>query len=46
VIRKLSVLLTIIAALGLAVALSRCGKKGALDVPPKSSALVGETRIG
>ena len=45
-IRKLSVLLTIVVVIGLAIALSRCGKKSALDAPPKSSALVSETRIG
>ena len=32
--RKLSLLLTIVAALGLAVALSSCGRKGPLEPPP------------
>jgi predicted small lipoprotein YifL len=38
VIRKLSLLLTIVVALGLALALSRCGKKGSLEPPPKEKA--------
>ena len=33
-VRKLSLLLTIAAALGLIVALSSCGRKGPLDPPP------------
>ena len=33
-IRKLSLLLTIVAALGLVVALSSCGRKGPLEPPP------------
>jgi predicted small lipoprotein YifL len=33
-IRKLSVILTILAALGLVIALAGCGKKGALLPPP------------
>lgn len=33
-IRKLSLLLTIIAALGLVAALSSCGRKGLLEPPP------------
>ncbi len=38
-IRKLSLLLTILAALGLVVALVGCGKKGALEPPPQESTL-------
>ena len=38
-IRKLSLLLTILAALGLVVALVGCGKRGALEAPPQESAL-------
>lgn len=34
-IRKLSLLLTILAALGLAVAVAGCGKKGPLKPPPE-----------
>ena len=37
-IRKLSLLLTILAALGLVVALVGCGKRGALEAPPQESA--------
>ncbi|HJN61737.1 MAG TPA: hypothetical protein QF630_11910 [Alphaproteobacteria bacterium] len=37
-IRKLSLLMTILAALGLVVALIGCGKKGALEAPPQESA--------
>ncbi len=33
-IRKFSLLLTILAGLGLVVALANCGKKGALQPPP------------
>ena len=33
-IRKLSLLLTIVAALGLIVAMSSCGRKGPLEPPP------------
>jgi len=45
VIRKLSLLLTVAVALGLVLALSKCGKKGALESPPKKeSALVVESR--
>ena len=33
-IRKLSLLLTIVAALGLIVVLSSCGRKGPLQPPP------------
>ena len=33
-IRKLSLLLTVAAALGLVVALSSCGRKGPLEPPP------------
>ena len=33
-IRKLSLLMTLIAAIGLAVALSSCGRKGPLEPPP------------
>jgi len=36
-IRKLSLLFTIIAALGLAVALMSCGRKGPLELPQSSS---------
>jgi|TARA_B100000809_G_scaffold250744_1_gene283532 predicted small lipoprotein YifL len=39
VIRKFSLLLTILAALGLIVALVGCGKRGALEAPPQDSAL-------
>lgn len=38
-IRKLSLLLTLAAALGLVVVLSNCGKKGALEPPPDSAQL-------
>ena len=38
-IRKLSLLMTILAALGLVVALVGCGKRGALEAPPQESAL-------
>jgi len=38
VIRKLSLLLTIVAALGLVVALTGCGKKGQLHPPPEAAA--------
>lgn len=37
-IRKLSLLLTILAALGLVVAVAGCGKKGPLEPPPKEDA--------
>ncbi len=33
-IRKLSLLMTIIAAIGLVVVLSSCGRKGPLEPPP------------
>ena len=33
-IRKLSLLMTIVAAIGLIVALSNCGRKGPLEPPP------------
>ena len=33
-IRKLSLLMTIVAAIGLIVALSSCGRKGPLEGPP------------
>ena len=33
-IRKLSLLMTIVAAIGLVVALSSCGRKAPLDPPP------------
>ena len=33
-IRKLSLLMTLIAAIGLVVALSSCGRKGPLEPPP------------
>jgi predicted small lipoprotein YifL len=38
-IRKLSLIMTILAALGLVVALAGCGKKGELEAPPPESAL-------
>ena len=38
-IRKLSLLMTILAALGLVVALVGCGKRGALEAPTQESAL-------
>ena len=38
-IRKLSLLLTILAALGLVVALVGCGKRGAREAPPQESTL-------
>lgn len=34
-IRKLSLLLTVLAALGLVLAMANCGKKGPLEPPPK-----------
>ena len=45
-IRKLSLLLTILAGLGLVVAVAGCGKKGALERPerdpePETAALKG-----
>ena len=44
-IRKLSLLLTIAVAIGLVIALNRCGKKGQLERPPKeTSALVVDSR--
>ena len=39
-IRKLSLLMTIIAAIGLAVALSSCGRKGPLEPPPAEAHVV------
>ena len=39
-IRKLSLLLTILAALGLVVALAGCGKRGALEAPPAAAGTV------
>jgi len=36
-IRKLSLLLTIVAALGLVVAMAGCGKKGQLKPPPEAA---------
>ena len=41
-IRKLSLMLTILAALGLVVALAGCGKKGALEAPPAEAAEAAE----
>ncbi len=38
-IRKLSLLMTILAALGLVVALAGCGKKGELEAPPQAAIL-------
>ncbi len=38
-IRKLSLLLTILAALGLIVALVGCGRRGSLEAPPQESTL-------
>ena len=38
-VRKLSLLLTIAAALGLIVAMSSCGKKGPLEPPPAEAAV-------
>ncbi len=38
-IRKLSLLMTILAALGLVVALAGCGKKGDLEPPPQAAFL-------
>jgi predicted small lipoprotein YifL len=38
-IRKLSLVMTILAALGLVVALAGCGKRGALEAPPQESAV-------
>ncbi len=43
-IRKISLLMTILAALGLVVALAGCGKKGALEVPPQEAALESPKR--
>jgi predicted small lipoprotein YifL len=37
--RKLSLLLTVAAALGLVVAMSGCGKKGGLEKPPAEAAI-------
>ena len=42
-IRKLSLLMTIIAALGLVVALSSCGRKGPLEPPPAEAHMVPQT---
>ena len=39
-IRKLSLLMTIIAAIGLVVALSSCGRKGPLEPPPAEAHVV------
>jgi len=36
-IRKLSLLMTIVAALGLIVALSSCGRKAPLEPPPEEA---------
>ncbi len=41
-IRKLSLLMTIIAAIGLVVALSSCGRKGPLEPPPADAHAVPE----
>ena len=38
-IRKISLLMTILAALGLVVALAGCGKRGALEAPPQEAAV-------
>lgn len=43
-IRKLSLLMTILAALGLVVALAGCGKRGVLEAPPQESALTQTER--
>jgi predicted small lipoprotein YifL len=43
-IRKLSLLMTILAALGLVVALAGCGKKGPLEAPPQEAALESPER--
>jgi len=43
-IRKLSLLMTILAALGLVVALAGCGKKGDLEVPPQKAILYKSDR--
>ncbi len=40
-LRKLSLLLTVAAALGLLVALANCGKKGPLQPPPTTEAPEG-----
>ena len=42
-IRKLSLLMTIIAAIGLVVALSSCGRKGPLEPPPADAHAAPET---
>ena len=39
-IRKLSLLMTIVAAIGLVVALSSCGRKGPLEPPPAEAQVV------
>ncbi len=39
-IRKLSLLMTIVAAIGLVVALSSCGRKGPLEPPPAEAHVV------
>ena len=44
-IRKLSLLMTILAALGLMVAMAGCGKRGALEAPPQESALAQPHQI-
>ena len=46
-INKLSLLLTIVVVIGLVIALNNCGKKGALEPPPKDeqkTSLVAEPR--
>ena len=43
-IRKLSLLMTIIAAIGLVVALSSCGRKGSLEPPPAEAHVLPHSR--
>ena len=45
-IRKLSLLLTIVAALGLILAMAGCGKKGQLKPPPEAALHVDESPSG
>ncbi len=44
-IRKLSLLLTIAAVVGLVIALQGCGKKGGLERPPKDASAPALDRL-
>ena len=44
-IRKLSLLMTIIAAIGLVVVLSSCGRKGPLEPPPAEAHAAPEAAL-